>query len=263
MGRKDRASIDPSQKSQVLSDHKKVGSRFIPPWLQFAPMREVKYVGLVLPELIWLAVLNDFHGLRKGAELALTLSKAMVAASGDSSRKKLYALTSSYTSITNEEKRRALNSLRLSNQLKELQQALAPFVTLYPECPLNFLLEEKIPPTANTETLLPQFKQLLSTLFDKYEKPATLMQANAIYIAFVTDLLRVKAGLALANFPAVADFPETEESKRVAASVYSAVNGVIGNFLDQPQLIWPNYFWSNGLAIESCNYKEIYDAYEH
>jgi hypothetical protein len=137
-----------------------------------------------------------------------------------------------------------------------------PLIAFYPEYPLNFLFEGSLPQLEAFETSLERFKDFLSTLFDKYEKPATLMQANAIYIAFVTGLLKVAEGLSLANFPAVADFPETEESKRIATSVRATVNGLGGNYLDPKQSVWSNYFWNRGLELQPCNYREIYETHE-
>lgn len=96
---------------------------------------------------------------------------------------------------------------------------------------------------------------------------ATLAQANAIYIAFVTDILKVVRGVsALEDFPDIADFPNTEKSKRVAASLYPMINGFMGNFLTENGYIhytpWSRYFWNRGLQLERCTMKETMELYE-
>ena len=43
-------------------------------------------------------------------------------------------------------------------------------------------------------------------------------------MAFATDMLVVSSETNLANFPAVADYPRTEESRQIAASVRATIN---------------------------------------
>jgi hypothetical protein len=100
---------------------------------------------------------------------------------------------------------------------------------------------------------LPRFKTQLAAIFDRWETRGTRVQANAIYIAFVTDMLKVFKGLALANFPAIEEFPVTEESKRVAASVRATVSTFYGQFRDERSAEWISYFWRRGLDLEPCS----------
>jgi hypothetical protein len=86
------------------------------------------------------------------------------------------------------------------------------------------------------------------------------MLSTAIYIAFCTNKIKVFEGLALAKFPAVEQFPDTEESRVVAASIRSAVNGMWG--ADEKSQDWPDYFWNRGLELEACDYQRIYETYE-
>src|SRR5574340_657961 len=63
-------------------------------------------------------------------------------------------------------------------------------------------------PRQDTTDNLEKFKSILSGMFDRTGIPSTHMQANAVYIAFVTDMLIVDSKTSLANFPAIADYPE-------------------------------------------------------
>lgn len=250
-----------TRKSLVLSDHQKVGKRFIPPLLQSGPFHEVKWVDCILPELVWLGLINERYDLAKGADMALSLARAAVKTKNLPS-KIWFAPTSAYAAFTEEQKSEVIKILKLSNDLEPLKEALDPLAAFYPECPLNFLFEGKFPSRENSKGNLELFKVFLSTLFNRWEKPATLMQANAVYIAFVTNLLKVKKGLALANFPAVAAFPNTEESRQVAASVRATVNQFFGVHFCEKSSPWPAYFWNRGLNLESCDFQRVYEAYE-
>ena len=74
------------------------------------------------------------------------------------------------------------------------------------------------------------------------------MQANAIYVAFVTDKLKVQRGTALANFPAVEKYPETDESRLVASSIRATINGFFGEMFLGKSTPWARYFWNRGIG---------------
>ena len=81
--------VKDAQKSRVLSDHKKVEKRFIPPLLQLGPLGEIKWIDCILPELLWIGLLNEYYDLSKGAELGLSLVRAAVKTSDQTSKKGL------------------------------------------------------------------------------------------------------------------------------------------------------------------------------
>ena len=56
---------------KVLADHKKVGKKFIPPFVaKLGPLDEVRWVNDLVPELVWLTLLSDRHGRKRGVDLA-------------------------------------------------------------------------------------------------------------------------------------------------------------------------------------------------
>jgi hypothetical protein len=59
-----------SSSRRVLDDHKQVGKKFLPPFIaHLGSLNEVSWVDDLLPELLWLGMLNDRHGLRAGVSL--------------------------------------------------------------------------------------------------------------------------------------------------------------------------------------------------
>lgn len=251
---KPRANL---QKQHILSDHQKAGKRYIPPLLQLGPFSDVKWVDCVLPELLWLGLLNEAYGVAKGAELALRLAGAAVKTAGNT---KWFGSTSAYASLDDPQKTEVVKTL-VTNDRELLQTAFLPFLLFYPRCPLTFLFEGDGRWNSEPEKVLTEFKAFLATLFNKVEKPATFMQANGVYIAFVTGKLRVAKGLSLANFPAIEKYPDTEESRRVASGVRAVVNTFIGMAEKSPN-DWPKYFWNRGLELEPCELEPINDAGE-
>ena len=205
-------------------------------------MAEIPYRRLVLPELVWMAVLNDRLGTADGTKAAMNVAQFAAAIEP----KGQYGLVSSYLPFTREQ------MLHIGNQRDAIPavEALLGFFSLYPECPLAALADEK-QIEQPTEATIAWFSDLLVELFDNESKPAVSMQANAIYIAFVTDRLKVFRGLALANFPEIENYPETDESRRIASSIRATLNLFLMWSVETSDR-WPRYFWNRGLDLGSC-----------
>lgn len=249
------------QKKQVLANHKRIGKRFMPPFLTaLGPLQEVGWLDYSLPELLWLGVLNERCGLEKGADLAVSVAKAAEKVYGGEI-KKWFAPVSIYDLLRPEQKIDVFNDLKRSSKLEPIKHALSSFISLYPKCPLNFLFESPLPPIDNFSAELKTFKDLLSKLYDKTTIEATFMQANAIYIAFVTDKLKAFEGISFAEFPEIEKYPHTEKSQRIARSICATVNGFIGIERNKTSE-WPKYFWNRCLELEPCDFQRIFEEYE-
>lgn len=248
-------------RKSVLSDHQRVGRRFIPPMLQFGNLQGISISQRIIPELFWMALLNDYYGWQGGAELSLSLARAAALATGISpdefkkpdgqAPKELFATTSAFRTLTEEQKGQLIRSLKLSFKWESLVRGLSPLVSLYPECPLAFLFEGAR--LTRTKEDLAYVKGVLKELFDKYTKQSVSMFANAIYIAFCTNKLRVFEGSLLSKFPAIQDYPETEESRAIAAAIRASVYSF---FSDTPPE-WGIEFWNKGLELEPCDYDGV------
>ncbi|NOY51052.1 MAG: hypothetical protein GXO88_10895, partial [Chlorobi bacterium] len=55
--------------SKVLDDHKRLGKRFIPPLLNYGNLADVSWADMMVPDLIWIALVNENYGKQKGAEI--------------------------------------------------------------------------------------------------------------------------------------------------------------------------------------------------
>lgn len=237
-------------KPGVLADDKKVGSKFIPPFVaDIGPIQEVRWVTDLVPELLWISLLHSTHGLKNGADLARQLALAALGTQGQKP-KKWFAFASSYAALDTLEQDAVMATLQASQALGEVREGLRPLVQLYPECPLRFLVPDE---RGNGAASLINLKTVLESILDRWESPATFTQATAVYIAFTSDMLKVFSGLALANFPAIEEFPKTEESKQVAASVRSVVSMFSGHFTEPTSNSWISYFWRRGLELEPCS----------
>ena len=238
---------------RALSDHRKVGKKYIPPLTaELGPLTEIRWVNDLVPEFVWLALLSDRCGLKIGTDLARRLALAANAARG-AKRKAWFALTSAYAELDPSERDAVVAKLEADGAAQQIREALTPQLTLYPESPLRFLFADL--PQSESDSL-EDFKTVLESIFDKGDIAGTFAQATAVYIAFISDMLKVFKGLELANFPAIEDFPSTEESQRVASSVRSTVLIFYSQFKTDHSTAWISYFWKRGLDLDDCKLDE-------
>ncbi len=253
-------------RQKVLSDHQKIGSKLVPLWPLLFPSEDVRWSGHIIPELLWLGLLNEHHRWQRGAALSLELAQSTAQVIGVDPRefqkkfgqgpKQWFATTSSYLTLSELERRDLVASLNPTT-LNQIREGLLPLVTLYPECPLRFLFEGLVLEAAGVD--LEKFKRVVAAHYDKEGVTAVRALTNAVYIAFCTNKLRVIVsddGKAptdpkLRNFPAVEEYPNTEESRIVA----SEVRGTVFTLFETNHSEWSDYFWNRGLEIEPCDYE--------
>lgn len=244
MSKKTPASI-------VLGDHVRHGKKFIPPFLSLLPNWDlIRWVDRILPELLWLALANGKFGFRRGAELAAALGRAAHEAS-DKNCEHIFCFASSYSVLGTIAQRKVVAELLTGEDLRDLRIALDPLLTHFPECPLRFLIGDGEAAGVSKQSL-DVIKSTLDEIFDRTSRPATFCQGNAIYIAFITERLVVNEGLALAEFPKLQDYPDTDLSQRIASGVRAMITGMTGQHQKKLGTRWPDYFWNQGLRLEKC-----------
>jgi len=264
MSKKKKSAV----RKPVLSDHKKIGSKLVPLWPLLFASEDVRWSGHIIPELLWLGLLNQQHDWQRGAALSLELARSSAQVTGVDPRefqkkfgqgpKQWFATTSSYLTLSDRQRRDLVASLK-PTLLNHIREGLMPLVTLYPECPLSFLFEGMVSKAADVD--LAMFKSVVAAHYDKESVTAVRTLTNAVYIAFCTNKLRVIVsddGKAptdpkLRNFPAVEQYPNTEESKIVA----SEVRGTVFTLFESTHSEWSDYFWNRGLEIEPCDYEGV------
>jgi hypothetical protein len=242
-----------SLKSHVLSDHKKIGKRFVPPFIAaIGNLSEVSWVDQIIPQLIWIARLIDTFGFKKGVDHSLAIAR-IAKESADKEKTDWFGWLSSFSNLSEQQKSFIIEKLTAEGILDEISSAFSSFVTFYPAFPLLFLTTITPKDLGNdTVAELEEIKQTLLNLYDRRSVFAMRVQATVIYLAFVNDFLKVAKGLALADFPEIENYPNTERSKEVAASIRATINSFAGLVEDAGFNSWSNYFWNRGLEIEPC-----------
>lgn len=231
-------------KKNILSDHKKVGSIFIAPFSQLG-FTETTWSNR-LPELIWMGLLNHSCGYKRGVEIASEMAKAAYDIS-PGAKKRNYGEASSYKHLSSDEIEKLLKAPIVIGARPELQEALQALNILYPESPLAFLGVPSNP--LDRDTLISVMNRVVSDNLNKRDKPAMFLQANLIYIGGICGFLFFSSNVTPPNLDSLKDYPDSEESKKTAASIRAMAQV----FTENPTISdWAKYFWNQGLKIEPC-----------
>ncbi|MEM1405639.1 MAG: hypothetical protein AAGG59_02605 [Bacteroidota bacterium] len=229
---------------RVLENHTRLGKKLLPPLMNLN-LKEISYVQYVIPELIWIAILNKKYGLKKGTELGLELVRLTSTLSLLNNN---FSYISSYELLNNSVRKRILTELNHRGVLGPIQDGLFDFVSIYPECPLSFLVDS----STNSKDKLQGLKEILLDLYDKKGATATFMMGNVLYFMGVMGKLRLVKGSPMDNLPELQNYPETLDSRIIASGVRATIFAMIGKNFISASGNWNKYFWKRGIELEPC-----------
>jgi hypothetical protein len=242
------------QGKKVLDSYRKVGSRFVPPMLQMFKFDEVSWLNQTMPELVWWDVVINIGSLQFAANVAAEIAEHFKK-TDDS--KRWWAFLSNYTDLSEETSHRLVEHLVQAGIYDDLLVCLSDFLDLYPACPIARVLNVRPSGLVNI-AYLSQFEDRLRVLEHKRSRDSVLVQAQVVYMAFISGRMHVREGLALADFPEVSRYPETERSVEVGASVCATVNMLAGDGLPKfRENAWVQYFWKRSLELRPLTFDHL------
>ena len=164
------------KKKRVLEGHKKVGSHFIPPMKQIPNIKSTSFVNQMLPELIWIGLINDNVGYVGGARL---IEKIFIEVEeiGGTDSKDNFAYASSYGQL----------------------RFIGPPSTII-----------------SHEQLISKISACVEKYVDKYKTPGIVLNGAALLSRLVTRKIKFSADRELPDFNSVIERPESDEAKRAA-----------------------------------------------
>lgn len=232
----------------MLESHKRIGKRLVPPLSEIGPWKEVSWVDEILPELLWIGLLNAEHGIARGAHVCAEVTKAAKPELEVLDQNAFLCLASSFELFSQDHLARIRQRLESAGVLSDLQVAVLPLCVAYPKCPLVGLVHG----TDDLERATAQIRRAVSSLFSRWDEAATFVQIHAVYMTFLQGRLFVTQETSLANFPAVEAYPHTEESRKIAAACRNSINMLLNDSPPRSAMSWSGYFWNRGLELEKC-----------
>ncbi len=254
MGKKIRKHKKTKNDSGILANHKKEGDKLIPPLIAKHGdiIFKLDWIGQYLPDTLLIALLIDEFGERMAIKIAGDFIKEAESVLNIGPEKSL-AFVSGYYDITNGQGKKIRANLGNNGLLDNIQLTIYPLVSLYNECPLNILFDERALEKnhSDIETSLATLKRVVKNNFIRRDREAMITQTALLYLLGLTRKFTVSANINLGNLNAMFEYPETEEAREVAASVRASLNGLYYFNRDKRE-IWCRYFWRHGYSISSC-----------
>jgi hypothetical protein len=203
----------------------------------------------MLPELIWIGLLNERAGYVRGARI---IERVFLAVNNlkRKGQEGNFALMSCFNSLTSEQKIELVAMLRSDDVLGVIQNSIAPLVLLYNECPLLFLGP---PPNTYTENdLISTIKRCVGKTIDRYETPAIVLYGAMLLYRLVSKTIRFSQELDLPDFNAVINSPDSEEARRAAGFMRANALAEFGMLkLDNS---WAKHFWDRNFELSPCEF---------
>jgi hypothetical protein len=239
------------RKKQILAGHQRIGKRFVPPMMQI-PMRvDTSYVNDMLPELIWIGLINERVGYVRGAR---TIEKVflVVDALKEDGQEGNYALMSSFNKLTENQKVAITDALRKEGVLEVIQNSIAPLILLYDDCPLKFVG----PPASaySQEELMSIIKRCVGRVIDRYDTPGIVLYGAMLIARLATKTIKLPADMDLPDFNAVIDSPGSEEANRAAGFIRSSGLAEFGML--KVGNAWAMHFWNRNFELSSCEFAQ-------
>ncbi|HLD52414.1 MAG TPA: hypothetical protein VJA82_03860 [Sediminibacterium sp.] len=238
-------------KSKLLADHKQTGKLFQPPLLTLGTFVETAWLDFGIPEFIWIHILCEECGIDEGSILFLEFTKISDKYfSSKTNNGTASTLISSYSILSEDDKIQIIKALKKNGLLSRLKYILSPFLFLYPNCPLNFILEQDIANNLHKEYLF-KYKEYLEKLTDKTSFESTIVMANVVSFLNHLNRLKIAQGNNFPDFKEVLDYPETENSKRIASFLRSTISMCFNKEWDYNRdNEWIKYFWNQSYRLE-------------
>jgi len=236
--------------SKVLNDHKRLGKRFIPPLLNYGKLADVSWTDMMVPDLIWIALVNENYGKQKGAEIIRNFYEVAKTTFENDARN--FCNISFYENISHTKLGRFYDALYERDLIEYIQEALYNFIELFPECPFKFIFKDiYIQPVLDISFII-SYKKLLLKILDKTSTESTFVIGNVIYSMLANDRLKIQKDSVMAKLPELKDYPKTDISRMIASSNRATINIFFGEKFYNQKNKWIMQFWQRSIDLEPC-----------
>lgn len=245
--------MDKNNKSP-LPGHTRVKKKMIPDFIHRGNWRFSRYLDDVLPEIVGIALINDAHGYRKGAELCLALARGMKAI-GEIGN----IFVSNFESLDDSARKALLEFLDNSGHLAAISVAFTPINRILGPCPLAVFEDHR---HLSDEECLKHLTDCVDAHTDRYGSRTSCSLATLYYSQACIDRIKIAEGLHVPDLEAIIRDPESDEGQRAAADVriYSMME--IGFHSERSETNWPSVFWGRCKRASPCQPYDFEDDSE-
>lgn len=204
---------------KVLPEHKRTKGKLVAPMnhvLQdngyHVEQRWVSHEEVVVPEILWLAYLDNDLGHARAAEV---VTKLLEAVSKIAPTTQVNGFASSFARLDDGSTAKLAEVLSAMRMLDDMRSSLADLGHLFPMFPLNRLLGKGVASNVHVSKL----KEIITLLNDRVGVATTYALALLFYGTRMTGRITINPGLTLSKPELIEDYPNTPESQMLAANL--------------------------------------------
>ena len=212
--------------------------------------QRIDFVEFILPEIIWIGFLLEFHGNQSGIRIATKLIE-VTDQHASSTPKPDFSLISAHRLLSSEDKERICIQLNRDEVLSEVKAGLDAFLRCYPdENPLAYLWDGEVL-DRQSETDVAFARTTIAPRLNRWSKKGTIMQAVVLYGEAVTGRLHYPSDLPLPNLESIFDEFDSPEGQRASSHARTMTTMLYSFHRERLGTTWAEYFWRRGLEIDS------------
>jgi hypothetical protein len=235
-----------SSSKKVLSDHRKVGKKLIPPLLDLIGESDYSYRQNGIPQIIWISIIIHKLGLKDSIRL---ISEYIKVLNKLNIKNGIPYYLSWYSNLSDSDAQKITKALHSSDIYDKMNIHLSSLLNVHPSCPLNKIFMNK----PMQELDLPVVKRILGSLLDKTSFESTMTLTALTYILSSCGILRIAdSEISLPDPNSIFDYPNTEDSRHLGSFVRSASTGLLSEIHIKEKEPWVSDFWKRGMLLEPC-----------
>lgn len=236
----------------VLDDHKRSGKRFIPKLVDSLgqKLEYVQWVNRIVPDLIWIALIIQKHGVNDGRRLAIEIARAAESQREGSSRY-WFACASTFERIDEQGRRSIIEALSRRGLLDAIAVAILPLSARFRQFPMRFV-NQSVPSCNGSHTRA--INLAITEMCNRHSVVATQVQIVATEIGYAIGMMIDATGRPSIPFDAISEFPDSDRSQLLAGTSRCTVSSIGMGPLESAAPSWPREFWGSGPTGTTCQY---------
>ncbi|KTC84338.1 hypothetical protein [Legionella cincinnatiensis] len=231
----------------ILSDHKKIGKKLIPPFLQMPNVEQISFAETVLPSLIWLSAIFIRHPDNEAVRKSLDFLKKCTDILKEPNA---LVFMNNFEQLNNEQK------LKIMTELDEdlvcfLRENLIHQHVLLTQYPLSFLFNNYTGNCDKNKAIL-MLREDVAALLNRRSLIATKVQTTAFVSMCTSGKLKLSSSINMPDLNSIFIDPDSDDSKKVASMMRASMN-INAGFKDEAgDNSWAEHFWHEAFLLEEC-----------
>lgn len=223
----------------VLEGHGRKKKKIVPPFASL-PLTQTSFTADIFPELLWLALVLDRYGYRRGIEIATPFQAALY----ELDRSRPWYRTSEIAEISPN----LWDALEETNGSfkAEIQEALLPIASTYPEAAMTFFEVEG----HHSSDMVDRLKRCVGRFSNRFETPGCALIGGVVFLQAFVGRMQVSRET-LEGINSIVGKPGSEEAE-VASSMARATLLAMWSVDDPHPSDWPKAFWRANRVISAC-----------